>query len=198
MIAASNTGGRKRGADGERSPSPAVKRRHREVDPPHTLRGSVPSTSHTVGPGPKCFRISNVPPTWNEQDLLVYLESLDCSLVGLATSNTRLSLYPACFGSCKVALLNMTDCPEYFQSLSQNEYHSVRQADSDLVIDSHFYDLTPLNTPEGDIVADVVAVMGLAGHAFGSWRNRTPGQCSKRARPTRGLSGRLWQARPGR
>ncbi|KAF8536460.1 hypothetical protein BDD12DRAFT_982712 [Trichophaea hybrida] len=36
---------------------------------------------------------------------------------------------------------------------------------------SHFYGLTPLYTPK-DIAADVVAVTGLAGHAYGSWRNR--------------------------
>ncbi|KAF8251998.1 hypothetical protein K440DRAFT_595037 [Wilcoxina mikolae CBS 423.85] len=41
-----------------------------------------------------------------------------------------------------------------------------------LSVDSHFYDLTPLNKPEGDVVADVIAVTGLAGHAFGSWRDR--------------------------
>ncbi|KAF8542620.1 hypothetical protein BDD12DRAFT_802693 [Trichophaea hybrida] len=37
-----------------------------------------------------------------------------------------------------------------------------------LATDSHFDDLTPLNTPDDNIVA----VTGLAGHAYGSWRNR--------------------------
>ncbi|KAF2234249.1 hypothetical protein EV356DRAFT_415225, partial [Viridothelium virens] len=35
--------------------------------------------------------------------------------------------------------------------------------------DDNFYGLTPLNSPEEPILADVIAVTGLAGHAFGSW-----------------------------
>jgi ankyrin repeat protein/pimeloyl-ACP methyl ester carboxylesterase len=41
--------------------------------------------------------------------------------------------------------------------------------DEDLEIDCMFIGLTPLNTPEEPILANVVAVTGLAGHAFGSW-----------------------------
>lgn len=35
--------------------------------------------------------------------------------------------------------------------------------------DKDFYGFTPLYTPEGDIEADIIALTGLAGHAFGSW-----------------------------
>ena len=35
--------------------------------------------------------------------------------------------------------------------------------------DKNFYGFTPLYTPEGDIEADIIALTGLAGHAFGSW-----------------------------
>ena len=35
--------------------------------------------------------------------------------------------------------------------------------------DKDFYGFTPLYTPEEDIEADIIAVTGLAGHAFGSW-----------------------------
>ena len=35
--------------------------------------------------------------------------------------------------------------------------------------DKDFYGFTPLHTPEGDIEADIIALTGLAGHAFGSW-----------------------------
>jgi len=41
-----------------------------------------------------------------------------------------------------------------------------------LTIDSDFCGLTPLNTPDKQIIADVVAVTGPAGHAFGSWKSR--------------------------
>ncbi|KAI9662517.1 MAG: hypothetical protein M1821_008684 [Bathelium mastoideum] len=40
---------------------------------------------------------------------------------------------------------------------------------SDIDIDEDFYGLTPLNDPPEPIVADVIAVTGLGGHAFGSW-----------------------------
>jgi hypothetical protein len=66
------------------------------------------------------------------------------------------------------------------------------RTDVTLVLDYHFCDLTPLNKPKGEIVAElvepypielifkdlferfavVVAVTGLAGHAFGSWKSR--------------------------
>lgn len=35
--------------------------------------------------------------------------------------------------------------------------------------DKDFYGFTPLYTPEGHIEADIIAITGLAGHAFGSW-----------------------------
>src|SRR5437588_686041 len=41
--------------------------------------------------------------------------------------------------------------------------------DEDLEVDREFIGLTPLNTPQEPILAHVVAVTGLAGHAFGSW-----------------------------
>ena len=42
-------------------------------------------------------------------------------------------------------------------------------SDSDMRIDKDFYGFTPLYTPWGKIEADVIAITGLAGHAFGSW-----------------------------
>ncbi|KAA8913904.1 hypothetical protein FN846DRAFT_984689 [Sphaerosporella brunnea] len=61
-----------------------------------------------------------------------------------------------------------------------------------LVVDKHFYDLTPMNRSDGKIIAElaptdqtlfrqvhtdlrvcrIIAITGLAGHALGSWRNR--------------------------
>ena len=35
--------------------------------------------------------------------------------------------------------------------------------------DKDFYGFTPLYTPQGYIEADIIALTGLAGHAFGSW-----------------------------
>ena len=41
--------------------------------------------------------------------------------------------------------------------------------DDRMRIDSHFFGFTPLFTPEGIIEADIIALTGLGGHAFGSW-----------------------------
>ncbi|KFZ16694.1 hypothetical protein V501_02095 [Pseudogymnoascus sp. VKM F-4519 (FW-2642)] len=39
----------------------------------------------------------------------------------------------------------------------------------DFDIDKDFIGFTPLNNPDKDVYADIIAVTGLAGHAFGSW-----------------------------
>ena len=41
--------------------------------------------------------------------------------------------------------------------------------DPDICIDKDFYGFTPLYTPEDQIEVDIIAITGLAGHAFGSW-----------------------------
>lgn len=68
--------------------------------------------------------------------------------------------------------VNLVECP--------------RLLDNDLSVDSDFYRFTPLNHPEGSIVAEcvctrykyrnrypvkssIIAVTGLAAHAYGSW-----------------------------
>ncbi len=46
-------------------------------------------------------------------------------------------------------------------------------SDPDICIDKDFYGFTPLYTPEGQIEMDIIAITGLAGHAFGSWSTGT-------------------------
>jgi len=155
--------------------------------------------------GPKCFRITNVPTNWDMDALLGALHNIDPSL---KDRKFQLSLFPGCYDLTQTALLNLSTCTEYFQSLKSNESNYKQALDETLlVIDDHFYEMTPLNVPEGEIVAEyypisnpphlqlsisscfplppnlpdadfkrlvcsVVAVTGLAGHAFGSWRSR--------------------------
>ncbi|KAF8531694.1 hypothetical protein BDD12DRAFT_914648, partial [Trichophaea hybrida] len=118
----------------------------------------------------KCFRISGLPSTWSETDLLDALHAIDPSLT---RHDSRPSVYPACYSSTQTALLHLDP---YIEHLHSNLYlhvpESNTRAAAHLTIDSHFHNLTPLNDPSGDVVADVIAVTGLAGHAFGSWRNR--------------------------
>jgi len=116
------------------------------------------SNTPMPNPGPKCFRIANVPLTWSKDDLLNSLIKIDPSL---ENHEYKLSLYPACYGSTQTALLNMRGCTEYFQRLKQNDFNYVPIPDATdrayLVIDSHFYDLTPLNSPAEGIVAEFVS-----------------------------------------
>jgi hypothetical protein len=99
-----------------------------------------------------CFRISNVPPMWNEAELLQAFQSSNDSF-DLATSQYRLSLYPACSGSSQTAIL-ILQCPERSWNIQSNQNKLIRREGKDIVMDRHFYGLTPLNTPEGEIVAE--------------------------------------------
>jgi len=108
-------------------------------------------------PEPKCFRIANVPFTWRRDDLLNSLQKIDPSLERKDLHELQLSLYPACFGSTQTALLNLRPCTEYFQQLKSDDFNYVSTSGgTDLVIDSHFYDLTPLNTPGKKVDAELV------------------------------------------
>jgi len=112
------------------------------------------STTGAGNAGPKCFRISNVPSDWNEDMLFAALETIDPFLDRL---NLQLSLYPACCGASQTALLNLGVCTEYFlQLLSGSSNHISIPGKVVLVIDSEFYDLTPLNSPGDEVVAELV------------------------------------------
>ena len=119
-------------------------------------RAQLHQSSSTPAAKPKlasvCFRISNVPPTWNEGEILQAFQSSDGSL-DQATDQYRLSFYPACSGSSQTALLDL-QCPGYLWNLQSNEDKLIHREGSDIVMDRHFHGLTPLNTPEGEIVAE--------------------------------------------
>jgi hypothetical protein len=134
-----------------------------------TTKGTIESSFVTVGaseseshnpsnsnPRPKCFRISGVPSTWSEDDLFDALLTIDPSL---ARQNYRPSLYPACCSSTQIALLNLGPCTQHLHQ--QNHLLVSESADRTaalLTIDSHFSNLTPLNVPEGEVVAELVFV----------------------------------------
>jgi hypothetical protein len=129
------------------------------IGPPTTARADPNSYSiATRSFRTKCFRISGIPPDWKEDDLLGALQTIDPDL---RNQKSQLSLYPACCGSSQTALLEL-DPTKYFQSLGPNEstYTSIFPASKTevvLTIDSHFYGLTPLNTPDKQIIAELVA-----------------------------------------
>jgi len=114
-------------------------------------RASSPS-SPSQSISPKCFRVANVPSDWTEARLLDALEKID----PLLEKNPELSLYPACCGTTKTALLKQRTSTAYFQNLKTNEFNYITFEGTVLVIDTHFFGLTPLNTPEGKVFAESV------------------------------------------
>ncbi|KAF8537270.1 hypothetical protein BDD12DRAFT_911593 [Trichophaea hybrida] len=124
-------------------------------------------------PQPKYFRISGVPSSWSENDLFDALHSIDPCLT---RQDYRPSLYPACVSSSQTALLNLDPCTEHLYGRAHLQISESASKTVVLNIDSQFLNLTPLNNPVGEAVADLIAVTGLAGHAFESWRNRETNQ----------------------
>jgi hypothetical protein len=112
-----------------------------------------------LGPKPRCFRISSVPLNWSKDDLLVGLQAIDPFL---KSQPHQLSLFPACCGPTQTALLCLDICTEYFRHLNPNEsrYEWVPGKGARpkvlLMLDCHFYDLTPLNNPGDEITAESV------------------------------------------
>jgi len=116
-----------------------------------------PTSDCTPGPeqgnsAQKCFRISGVPAYWTYDQLLEGLRSLDPSF----PRDHRLSLYPACCGPTQTALLNLDMCTEYFARLRPNKFNYAKITGVTVGIDDHFYNLTPLNKPKGEILAECV------------------------------------------
>jgi len=127
--------------------------------------GSGDSGSSSIpmaNPRPKCFRIGNIPSTWSEDNLLNSLKEIDPSLDRIRSNEYQLSLFPACQGTSKTAVLNLKTCTPYFEQLEPNDSNYRETSDGTfLVIDSHFHDLTPMNSPEGEIVAEFVFLVML-------------------------------------
>jgi hypothetical protein len=106
-----------------------------------------------LNPRQTCFRISGIPLSWSENDLFDVLHTIDPFLT---RQDYRPSLYPACYRSTQTALLNLDPRTEYLQ---RDHYMRVSESGSrvaaHLTIDSHFYNLTPLNAPVREVVAEL-------------------------------------------
>ena len=138
-----------------------------DSDPPSA---DAKSYASSIATKTKCFRISGIPQDWKEHDLLGALQNIDPDL---RNQKSQLSLYPACCGSSQTALLEL-DPTKYFQSLGPNEsYHPVSppsKTEAVLTIDSDFYGLTPLNTPDKRIIAELAAsCLPKSNHEANKW-----------------------------
>jgi hypothetical protein len=138
-----------------RSISPVSTQTNGDKRGPATAQACSSTHNSSQNTTPKCFRISNVPLDWRKDKLLEALKGID----PLLEPDPQLSLYPACCGDTQTALLSLRICTIYFQCLKSNDSNYVTTLDGILVIDSHFYDLTPLNTLEKEIVAESVPII---------------------------------------
>ena len=97
----------------------------------------------------------------------------------------------------QVALLDLRNCTSYFTFEPDQEKHRAISENGQkvqLVLDNHFYDLTPLSRAQEPVKMEsvypqkgvsriltcfhsVIAITGLGGHAFGSWRSRFSTEC---------------------
>ncbi|KAJ5496628.1 hypothetical protein N7463_008615 [Penicillium fimorum] len=66
--------------------------------------------------------------------------------------------------------------PQFLSELEVNPLQDwqIQMGDTDINIDCHFHGFTQLYTPPNDepVTADIIAITGLDGHAYGSWRGK--------------------------
>ncbi|KAH8586231.1 hypothetical protein B0O99DRAFT_695681 [Bisporella sp. PMI_857] len=104
------------------------------------------------------WRIQNIPSNFNETRLKSCFHSDDRKYIDIKSLTPDVNNYDG-DGTLTATML-----------FSSPEPREPRTDDStELDIDKDFIGFTPLNAPDRDVCADIIAVTGLAGHAFGSW-----------------------------
>ncbi|KAL7271104.1 hypothetical protein RUND412_006160, partial [Rhizina undulata] len=129
---------------------------------------------------PKVFRIKDVPAIFTVEDLKGILRgklSEDENQV-----EVNINFVPSCYcdqRDIKWALVDFgfQPIPAFLKDVADDKTESqkvyLQMGDSTLIIDVNFYGFTQLYELKGtEIAADIVAVTGLGGHAYGSWRGR--------------------------
>ena len=93
----------------------------------------------------------------------------------------EISVVPSCYDSQMfTALVKFKGgLPAFLQRLKEDSLytHQFKMGDADITFDQSFHGLTQLYDPRVDpteITADVIAITGLDGHAYGSWSGGNP------------------------
>jgi hypothetical protein len=106
--------------------------------------------------GPTFIRISGVPRDWTDEDVLNGLLAVKSTCI-LQGRVSKLTLYPDCSGTRQTGLLSLDKCTgliEYNKPGGITLEIAKEDSRETIVLDSHFHDLTPLNTPGNDILAE--------------------------------------------
>ncbi|KAL7916980.1 hypothetical protein ACQKWADRAFT_317663 [Trichoderma austrokoningii] len=89
------------------------------------------------------------------------------------------SIVPSCSNNeqKRVALVEFSGrVPDFLSALVANPLAvwEVEMGSVDITFDQHFFGFTQLYTPKADkpVTADIIAITGLDGHAYGSWRGK--------------------------
>ncbi|KAF2458876.1 hypothetical protein BDY21DRAFT_282753 [Lineolata rhizophorae] len=118
---------------------------------------------------PRTFRATNVPCSTSKSSL----EAAVCTLCDPTEKDSikiRTTIAPSCTDAKRSQTAIITFDPSTPQKLAQASKVYIIVDGADVEIDSDFFGLTQLYPPRGKKVsADIVAVTGLNGHAFGSW-----------------------------
>ncbi|KAL7955267.1 hypothetical protein V8C34DRAFT_327435 [Trichoderma compactum] len=124
------------------------------------------------------FRISNVPlevTRDNLEDILTRLPKTtetrhgQSNLLRFSYSPAAVSMLATRFAVATVTFAEAPDLGELEKFLKQ----TIGDGANGLIVDLDFLGLTPLADPLQDTLVDIIAVTGLAGHAFGSWKSKS-------------------------
>lgn len=104
-----------------------------------------------------CFRISGIPLDWDSEKLEKELRIIDSDF------NSKGAMlfgpFPDSCGTTQTALLNLNECTPYFTfKVNPEKLEVIKQNGQTvrLVLDQHFYDLTPLNRAKDPIELELV------------------------------------------
>ncbi|KAF2236554.1 ankyrin [Viridothelium virens] len=116
---------------------------------------------------PWTYRVENIPARTTREELLKFFLEPDHKYI------TIKSLAPAAASSDESDASDLTATLSFATVDGPNRMPRLAVTSSSrLTVDNDFYGLTPLNWPQRPVKADIIAITGLAGHAYGSWATR--------------------------
>ncbi|OBT51626.1 hypothetical protein VE04_08927 [Pseudogymnoascus sp. 24MN13] len=127
------------------------------------------------------FRVTGLPASQPDDELKEALKAaIDDNLAEDEKSKVTFNatILPSCYDNeKKVALVEFHGgVPEFLSELTANPLDDwqVEMGDTDIDFDRHFFGFTQLYMPKPDstVTADIIAITGLDGHAYGSWRGK--------------------------
>ncbi|KAF3399052.1 hypothetical protein DPV78_006687 [Talaromyces pinophilus] len=131
---------------------------------------------------PHVFRVTGLSRGLPDGDLQTALqEALNDNFTAGERSQikTEITIVPSCYESDtqRVALVRFRGgLPRFLTELTTNPLGDwqIEMGDEDINFDNHFFGFTQLYAPDEKepVIADIIAIAGLDGHAYGSWQGR--------------------------